>query len=222
MSNYRDILVCATNTNVGKTYSSCKLIEYLNLQKIDCVGFKPIETGAKESAVDVEMLLKSSKTNPKFKTLKPTDINCYTFSLPAAPFVAKDKKIELKKIKNQLKKLRKISDIVVIESAGGLMTPIKKNFFMIDLANYLDAVVLLITPSKLGCISETLSAIKLLNAQDIEYIWCVNLHENRDEFLKISYKYYEVKFKDILILEDNLEQIAKKVLKIAKKVKCPD
>ncbi|NWF67268.1 MAG: dethiobiotin synthase [Campylobacterales bacterium] len=212
MAKFTPILICATNTGVGKSFSTTKIIDYLNSINIDTVGFKPIETGVFDTAQDCELLLKHTKQNIKYKNLEVDDINCYKFSLPAAPYIAKDKKIKLKNIKTKLKKLEKISDVVMIESAGGLMTPIKKNFFMIDLANYLNAKVLLITPSRLGCINETMLCLELLKHRDIKYEWCINIMNDKDDFFNISYNYYHEKFGDVLFLDRDIKKIVERLL----------
>ena len=88
---------------------------------IKAVPFKPIETGVNPVAEDATMLLELYKDLYGDDSLGVLDITPYTFTLPAAPYVASGKaKISLEAIDEAFFKLQKISDVVVIEGAGGL------------------------------------------------------------------------------------------------------
>ncbi|MEA3314259.1 MAG: dethiobiotin synthase, partial [Campylobacterota bacterium] len=118
--------VTATNTDIGKTYA-CEI--FLNKFAKDSkkVGyFKPIETGVKSKPKDGVKVLSIAKRLNKDFNFNIDDIVPYQFSLPAAPFVAKkDKKIDINFILNQIQKLLKSCDTLIIEGAGGLMVPIE-------------------------------------------------------------------------------------------------
>ena len=65
---------------------------------------------------------------------KIDEICFYQFALPAAPFVADSQGvIDIDFLKNKIKSLEKECDILLIEGAGGLFVPIKKDYFFIDL-----------------------------------------------------------------------------------------
>ena len=85
----QSLFITATGTNVGKTYTTVKLIEALASKGLAVGVYKPIETGVTHTALDATILLETcKKVNSKFKDLKPQDITAYTFPLPAAPFCA--------------------------------------------------------------------------------------------------------------------------------------
>ncbi|MDY0194507.1 MAG: dethiobiotin synthase [Sulfurovaceae bacterium] len=189
----KPIFVTATGTNVGKTFVTLKLIEELNNRGIKAGVFKPIETGVTDVPLDASLLLeKCKKYNDNFALLKPQDITAYTFNLPAAPFCADTNKIiNMDHIIAKYQELASLCDILIIEGAGGLMTPVTGNIKMVDLISIFDAKALLVTSSRLGCINETLLSIEALKTRGLEYDWCVNLYEEVDSFAKVTKPYYD-------------------------------
>jgi len=206
------LFISATNTDIGKTYASLRLIEGFSKEGISVGVCKPIETGVENNPLDATKLLeKVQQYNSKFLPLKPKDITAYTFTLPASPFCAdKNRIIEIDKIKQKVTKLSKLCDLLIIEGAGGLMVPITKNYMMIDLAKELNASVLLVTPSKLGCINDTLLSIEMLKQKDINFDWCVNMFEDKNEFEQITKPFYDDFFPKWWVLQENLQNYIKK------------
>jgi dethiobiotin synthetase len=80
---------------------------------------------------------------------------------------------------------------------------------MIDLIKELDAKTLLITPSKLGCINDTLLSIEALKNRKIDFSWCVNLFEDIDEFDEVTKPFYDEYFDEWWKLEDEVDLINK-------------
>ena len=194
----QSLFITATSTNIGKTYTTLKLIDAFASKGYKVGVYKPIETGVNHTAPDATILLEScQKVNDKFKSLNPLDITAYTFSLPAAPFCADTKHIiQLDTLIKKYHELSQLCDILLVEGAGGLLVPITKDFTMIDLAKRLDTKVLLVTPSRLGCINDTLLSIEALQSRKIDFDWCVNLHEDKDDFKKVTQPYYDATFKE--------------------------
>jgi len=200
------LFITATGTNVGKTYTTLKLIETLASKGYSVGVFKPIETGVTHTAPDATILLEAcQKVNKNFKDLKTLDITAYTFELPAAPYCADiNKTIDIQHIIDKHEELSKLCDILLIEGAGGLMVPITKEYMMINLIKELNAKTLLVTPSRLGCINDTLLSILALRTFDIDFDWCVNLHENKEDFNQITKPYYDAVFPKWWSINDGL------------------
>ena len=118
------IFVTATNTDIGKTYTTKLLLTEFASRGIRVGVLKPIETGVVDSAPDGDMLLESvQELNSAFKTLQRGDIVPITYELPAAPFVASNVvSLDLNKIKSAIDKLEEFCDVLIIEGAGGLMS----------------------------------------------------------------------------------------------------
>jgi len=205
------IFITATGTNVGKTYTTLKLIEALASKGHKVGVYKPIETGVTHTAHDATILLETcQKVNDNFKNLSPLDITAYTFTLPAAPFCADvEHTIEIKKIIEKYHKLSKLCDILLVEGAGGLMVPITKDYKMIDLIQELNIKTLLVTPSRLGCINDTLLSVEALKSRNIDFNWCVNLHEDKEDFFEVTQPYYDAVFKRWWSVEGGLKNFIK-------------
>ena len=208
------LFVTATNTDIGKTYASLQLIEEFAKEKIRIGVCKPIETGVEDYPIDATKLLNKTKEyNSEFLALQPKDITAYTFSLPASPFCADTKgEIEIDKIKQKITQLSKLCDLLIVEGAGGLMVPITKDYMMIDLAKDLNATVLLITPSHLGCINDTMLSIEMLKNREIDFDWCVNLFKNKDKFRETTQPFYDKAFENWWILQKDLSLFVKKFI----------
>jgi len=192
----QSLFITATGTNVGKTHTTLKLIEAFASRGLKVGVFKPIETGVTDTLPDASLLLKACrKVNKNFKDLTPQDITAYTFPLPAAPFCADiNKEIVIDKIIEKYHELAQLCDILLVEGAGGLLVPITKDFMMIDLAKKLGSKVLLVTPSRLGCINDTLLSQEALKSHNIEFDWCVNLYEDKESFSEVTKPFYDEVF----------------------------
>jgi len=211
---YRPIFITATNTDIGKTYATCKLLEEFSRQGLNVGIFKPIETGVVDEPYDGKLLLETAKKyNANLKSFTCKDVVPIQYKLPAAPYVSKgNEKIDIKVIMQAFKKVASVSDIVLIEGAGGLMVPIDEKFYMYDFIKEFDAVTLLVTHANLGCINDTLLNKNLLDSLHVEYEWCVNFRDNKDSFTKTTLPYY----KKIISLQDDIKLLSENLLKSLK------
>ena len=199
----KSIFITATNTDVGKTYASEKFLRYFASKGLKVGYFKPCETGVNDLPLDGNKMLNITKElNPDFK-VNLCDIVPYQFKLPAAPYVAKgDTPISLELIKEKKKYLEQFCEVLIIEGAGGLMVPLEKDLFIIDLIKELDCEAILITPSKLGCINDTLLSINALKAKNIDFEFYINLYQDIDSFEKVSKPFLIDYFKKLNFLQD--------------------
>ncbi len=208
---YRPVFITATNTDVGKTYATCKLIKELSRQGLNVGVFKPIETGVVEYPVDGKLLLETAqKYNSNLKSFTCKDIVPIQYELPAAPCVSKgEEKIDMKAIHKAFEKIAKVSDIVLIEGAGGIMVPVDEKLYMYDFIKEFNAVTLLVSHANLGCINDTLLNINLLDSLHVEYEWCVNFRDNKESFEITTLPYY----KKIINLQDDIRLLSQNLLK---------
>ena len=183
----KSIFISATNTDVGKTYASEKFLRHFAKMGLKVGYFKPCETGVVDTPLDgTKMLNLVKELNPEF-TASINDVVPYQFKLPAAPYVAKeDTYIDINVLKDKKKYLESLCDVLVIEGAGGLMVPIEKDLFIIDLIKEFESEAILITPSKLGCINDTLLSIESLKTRNIDFEFYINLYQDKDSFEEVS------------------------------------
>lgn len=204
----RSLFITATGTNVGKTHTTVQLIKLLSDKGLSVGAYKPIETGVSTTAHDASLLLKAcQKVNENFKDLTPEEITAYTFPLPAAPFCADiNHQISLERIIEKYHALSKLCDILLVEGAGGLMVPVTKDFMMIDLIQRLGSDVLLVTPSRLGCINDTLLSHEALRSRNIPFDWCVNIFEDKESFPEVTKPFYDETFPDWWSVDQGLQK----------------
>ena len=197
------LFVSATNTDVGKTYACEKLLEHYAKKGFKVGYFKPFETGVVDFPLDGTKMLNLVKTlNPSFN-VTINDVVPYQFKLPAAPYVAKENTIiDLEFLIEKKKYLEQFCDLLIIEGAGGLMVPIKKDLFIIDLIKIFEANAILIAPSKLGCINDTLLSVNALKAKNINFELYINLYEDADNFENVSKPFLIEYFKKLNFLQD--------------------
>ncbi|OCL88837.1 ATP-dependent dethiobiotin synthetase BioD [Aliarcobacter thereius] len=199
------IFVTATNTDVGKTYACEKILNFFAKEGLKVGYFKPIETGVQNNyPLDgSKMLNLAKKLNKDFEHISIDDCVPYQFTLPASPYVAKENsKIDIEFLKEKKEYLQKFCDVLIVEGAGGLMVPIEKDFFMIDLIKEFDCKTFLITPSKLGSINDTLLSIEALKNRKIDFEFFINLYLDIDSFDKVSKPFLEEYFGKLKFLQD--------------------
>lgn len=199
----KNIFVSATNTDVGKTYSCGKLLEHYAKEGFKVGYFKPFETGVVDFPLDGVKMLNLVKTlNPSFD-VTINDVVPYQFKLPAAPYVAKENTIiDIEFLKQKKKYLEQFCDVLIIEGAGGLMVPIEKDLFIIDLIKIFDCEAILITSSKLGGINDTLLSINALKAKNIDFKFYINLYQDIESFEKVSKPFLLDYFGKLNFIED--------------------
>lgn len=206
----KKIFVTATNTNIGKTYTTKLLLREFASRGFKVGVIKPIETGAADGyASDAEELLELVKElNPKLWHLEAEDIAPITYEIAAAPFVASNNKpLDLKKIISKIDELEAFCDLVIIEGAGGLYVPIDYKHMMIDLICKLGAAALLVTHCSLGCINDTLLSKKALEDKHISHAVAFNCMEADENFSMISEPYFLQTGFEVLKVGSDIEKI---------------
>ncbi len=164
--------ITGIDTNVGKTYVSLLLLLALKLRGINAGYMKPVETG-------VAALENGSKNYLDGKFVKLygnlTDaldvITPYTFQFPLSPYAAMKKEgkdLCIKEIIFKFYALSKAYEYMLVEGAGGMLVPLKKNHFIIDIAKYIDAGVILVTKAGLGMINQTLLNLEYAKNNNIK------------------------------------------------------
>ena len=167
----KGFFVSGTDTDVGKTIVSAVLINKLNADY-----FKPIQCGLNKL---------KKKDSDTIKTLcKNTNVlkEIYFFRDPVSPYVAslrEKKNIDIKKIISFKKNCT--SEKLIIEGAGGLYVPIKKNFFMSDLSKKMNLPMVLVSRTKLGTINHTLMSLEIIKRQRINFFGIIFIGENEME-----------------------------------------
>lgn len=203
------IFVTATNTDIGKTYTTKLLLKEFAARGLLVGVIKPIETGVVATAKDGEELLECVKQlNHKLWSIDVEDVVPITYALAAAPFVASNNTpLDLKKIHHAILEMEASCDIVIIEGAGGLYVPIDEKSMMIDLIIELEAVALLVTHCSLGCINDTLLSKKALEDKKIPHAVAFNCKGDDESFAVVSEPYFVKTSLKVLKVERDIDII---------------
>jgi dethiobiotin synthetase len=156
--------ITGTDTDVGKTYVTCLLLEALRREGKRAVGYKPVASGDRADAV---ALLSASAE----ETLTLDDVNPTWFKTPAAPYVAalmENRPVDVQALLDGFVALTARFDQVLVEGAGGWEVPLTESLTMGDLATRLGLPVLLVVNNKLGAINHTLLTLAAIKARGLE------------------------------------------------------
>jgi len=201
------IFVSANNTDKGKTYTVLKLMEGFAKKGFRVGAIKPIETGVGSIPKDGFLLYeKAKRLNPDFSSIGIDDVVPIQHSLPAAPIVSGE--VDFKKIKNAFNKISNVSDVVLIEGAGGILVPVKNEFKMIDFVDFFSARLFLVIGSNLGMINDFLLNKYYLENNGYDYMWAINLFD--EDYFTVSYPYMK-RFSPLYIQKD-LDKIIEKLI----------
>lgn len=159
-------LVVGTDTDVGKTWVTCSLARALIAAGQQVVAVKPIETGCREEASPEEDGMRLSaatgQTGPRRALIRLAGL--------VAPAIAADQagvEVDYDDLVARIKSLAAPETQLLVEGAGGLLSPLTWSDNHLDLAHSLDARVLLVAADRLGTISHTLVALRVLLAEKV-------------------------------------------------------
>ena len=165
----KPLFITATDTNIGKTYVCAGLAHSLKKLNIDVGIMKPFACGVKQktgfSSNDLTILANAAMVDDD-----ETIINPFFFPVPASPYTAAKKlgvKIDIAHVMECFRKLDKIHDVVLVEGIGGIMTPILKDYAVIDLIKDLDANTIIVTSSKIGTVNHTVLTCNMCKNMNI-------------------------------------------------------
>jgi len=154
----RKIFVTGIGTDVGKTVVSSVLVEAL---KADY--WKPIQTGS-FYGTDSEKVQKLI-SNDKSQFHKEAFLLEKYMSPHAA---AESEGIEIKL--DDIKLPETSNDKMIIEGVGGIMVPLNKDHFVLDIIKKFDCEVILVIQNYLGSINHTLLSLEVLKYHKINVI----------------------------------------------------
>ncbi len=159
----RGIFITGTDTEVGKTFATACIAALLLKTGLRVGIMKPVASGAyidngKPVSGDVAFFKKLFGFNDDPKLINP-----YCFIDPIAPGLAAGNanvKVSFDIINGNYNKLAKIYDILLVEGAGGLLSPLTETFLTnADLAKAMDLPVVVVSKAGLGAINQTVITV---------------------------------------------------------------
>jgi len=168
---FQGVFISATDTSVGKTTLAAGLIGFLKNQGVDVGVMKPVASGAIECdsgkliSQDAEMLVKFSGSSDPWEWISP-----YCLATPVSPALAakiEGVTIDFRRIRRCFEEIAHKHDFVVVEGAGGVMSPVFDSLLVTDLIIAMALPVMIVSRSSLGTINHTLMTIECLNRRQI-------------------------------------------------------
>ncbi len=156
---FKGFFITGTDTGVGKTIIAGAMIRLMRSFGVKTCAMKPIESGCGREGnnlipYDGTFLKQAAHMDEPLRLVTPCCLES-----PLAPFAAagiENRKISIDEIKKAYYKLYKTYESIVVEGVGGLMVPIRKDYFVIDLVKEFSLPLLVVAKPGLGTINHTL------------------------------------------------------------------
>ena len=152
--------VTGTDTDSGKTFVSCLLLQALKRAGRNVTGFKPFVCGGREDAI---LLANAGSPGVTLDQINPVWLK-----VPAAPFSAalmENRRFELNEVIGCFEDLASRFDNVLIEGAGGWEVPLTEFATMADFAQRLGMPVIVVVNNRLGCLNHALLTVRNIQAR---------------------------------------------------------
>jgi dethiobiotin synthetase len=149
--------ITGTDTGVGKTVLTVLLARYLRERGVNVAALKPVCSGGRDDARDLHAVFDGELTL--------AEINPWHFRAPIAPVLAarrERKSIKLSEVRAHIRAMQKRFDVLLVEGAGGLLSPLGENFDSRDLIAALRAVPIVVCPNRLGAVNQVLLTLEAL------------------------------------------------------------
>ena len=157
------IFITGTDTDVGKTYVAALIAKQLHKQGVNVGVYKPAASGCTDNG---DNMLFSEDADALWNAAgQPATVNhvCpQMYRAPLAPHLsarAEGKEIHRELLVQGIEYWQENSDFIIVEGAGGLMSPISDDDFVADLAYEFGFPLVVVVANKLGCINHTLQTL---------------------------------------------------------------
>ena len=156
------LFITGTGTSVGKTYVAAMMARELVAAGHKVGVYKPAASGCRVEGVklvadDADTLWKAAQRPGELDQVCP---QC--FAAPLAPHLAaraEGREIDVAALSDGLQYWLDRSDIVLVEGAGGLMSPLSDDTYVADLAAEFGFPLLVVAANRLGTINDTLQTL---------------------------------------------------------------
>src|SRR5439155_3423600 len=153
------LFVVGTDTAVGKTFAATRIAAALRRAGVKVGVYKPAASGCRRVgralvSDDAVALWDAAGRPGNLKAVCPQ-----RFAAPLAPHLAakeERKQIDARLLRQGIDYWRRRSDIVIVEGAGGFMSPIGDHEYIADLAEHFGLPLVVVVPNRMGAINGTL------------------------------------------------------------------
>ena len=190
------IIICGTDTDVGKTVVSSFFV-----QGLKAIYWKPIQSGTEEGT-DTQTVCELLDLEPnRYLSEK------YKFKASVSPHWAAEK--ESRFIEPANLNIPNLDKLIIIETAGGLMVPLNRNWLQIDQIKDWGEPIILVARTGLGTLNHTLLSLEALRNRNINVLGIVLNGPPHNDNPKTIEQFGDTK---ILARLPNFEELSSKVL----------
>lgn len=167
----KGFFITGTDTGIGKTIVSGALIRAIHLFGLKPFGMKPVESGCGKEG---DVLIPYDGLFLKQTAHMQDPINLVTpccFENPLAPLAASEierKNVNISEIRKAFAKLNRKYEAAVIEGVGGLLVPIKKNYYVSDLAKEFSLPLIVVAKPGLGTLNHIMLTVNYAQKEGLE------------------------------------------------------
>src|SRR5438105_3264918 len=170
----RLFIVTGTDTGVGKTVLTALLARYLREQGVAVAALKPICSGDRADARALRSALDGALTLDQ--------INPWHFCALLAALLAgrrERRRVRLADVLAHVRETQRHFNVVLVEGAGGLLSPLGENFNSRDLILALRAVPVVVCPNRLGVVNHALLTVEALPRDAARHVQIVLMSPRR-------------------------------------------
>lgn len=171
--------IAGTDTDVGKTYAACALLEAAANKGYSTLGLKPVAAGCEmqEGVLkneDAKALMQHMTLDLPYEQVNPVTLTAATSPHIAAQL--EQKMLSASRLVGFCRgALLQGPDFALVEGAGGWRVPISSRETMADLAKGLGFEVILVISLKLGCLNHALLSAEAIRRDGLKLAgWIAN------------------------------------------------
>lgn len=145
----RIFFITGTDTGAGKTVLAALLVRHLRERGANAAALKPVCSGGRG---DARKLLAAMDGALALDEIAP-----WHFRAPIAPLLAarrEGRAVKLAQVVARVRAAQRRFEPLLVEGAGGLLSPLGKNFDSRDLLTALGAAPLVAAPNRLGVVNQ--------------------------------------------------------------------
>ena len=163
----RPIFVTGTGTDVGKTHILCAMLSAHRAAGGKARIMKPVISGFDPARLNETDTIRLMRANGDALTGDGVQaVSPFRFKAPLSPDMAARRErrdLTIERVAHWCLDRIDRAMPTVIEGAGGVMSPLAMDGLNLDLIHELDARPVLVTGAYLGCISHTLTALRVMD-----------------------------------------------------------
>ena len=169
------LFITGTDTGVGKTAVAVSLAAARRAAGARVGVYKPVASGVVfDGSSDIERLWEAAG-----RPLTLSEVCPQAFAAAIAPVQAaavEGKRVDEQLLRDGIQPWLEVSELVIVEGAGGLFSPLGERSLNVDVARDLGLPLVVVDAARLGMIGRTLATVRAARAEGLEVAEVVISH----------------------------------------------